>query len=209
MHANKCAYNFKCNAMHNTLLKERRRIRAEAEQSDLMLNLIINASSGAGRNWIFSQFSHLVSKNPCRRKQHLFKGRGQLILPNVCREAVDEGGGMQRGGAGTRRLGGTVAGKLRPRDGCRHSGAVALLPRGPGCAAHREDTHHRGALRGGLQPLLTAPSCAERALREAPSGAQRLISETGPARLPGSPARLSVCLSTYTYLISVWEMHCL
>lgn len=185
--------------MHNTLLKERRRIRAEAEQSHLMLNLIINASSGAGRNWIFSQFSHLVSKNPCRRKQHLFKGRGQLILPNVYREAVDEGGGMQRGGAGTRRLGGTVAGKLRPRDGCWHSGAVALLPRGPGCAAQR---------RGHAPPRRSprrAPAPPDGAvLCRAGSARSAIGSATSDFRdRPGSAARLtgtSVCLSLYVHV---------
>lgn len=53
MPASKYAYNFKCNLMHNTLLNERR-IRAEAKQTNPLLNLIITILSGAGRNWIFS-----------------------------------------------------------------------------------------------------------------------------------------------------------
>lgn len=57
VHANKYAYNFKCNLMDNTLLNERR-IRAEAKQADPMLNLIIKILSGAGSNRIFSSFSY-------------------------------------------------------------------------------------------------------------------------------------------------------
>lgn len=56
MHANKHAYNFKCNSVLNTLLNERR-IRAVAKQTDPMVNLMIKVLSGAGGNWIFSYFN--------------------------------------------------------------------------------------------------------------------------------------------------------